>query len=84
MKHQGQPGTPIRIHLLGAGWPSEHVATLTFDEPTGSNIDHADQVEEAIEALLAETGAGQVDVVAHSMGGLATRWYLMTRSEPRS
>jgi len=71
----------IRIHLLGAGWPTSHVATLTFDEPTGSNVDHADELDTAIATLLAETGASQVDVVAHSMGGLATRWYLMTRSD---
>jgi triacylglycerol lipase len=73
----------IRIHLLGAGWPSDHVATLTFEEPTGSNLDHADELESAIRTLLEETGAAQVDVVAHSMGGLATRWYLLSRPDPR-
>jgi len=73
----------IRIHLLGAGWRTGHVATLTFGEPTGSNVAHAAELDTAITTLLAETGADQVDVVAHSMGGLATRWYLMTRPDSR-
>lgn len=73
----------IRIHLLGAGWPTDHVATLTFAEPTGSNVDHAEELHNAITTLVAETGSDQVDVVAHSMGGLATRWYLMTRPDSR-
>jgi triacylglycerol lipase len=72
----------LRIHLLAAGWPDTHVATITFEEPTGSNRAHADELEDAIDGLLSESGAERVDVVAHSMGGLATRWYLLTRPNP--
>ncbi len=71
----------LRIHLLGAGWPESHVRAVTFVEPTGSNRDHADELEAVIDSLLAATGAEQVDIVAHSMGGLATRWYLLTRPD---
>lgn len=70
----------LRIHLLGAGWPGSHVSTLTFLEPTGSNRDHADELEAAVRAIRAESGADSVDIVAHSMGGLAVRWYLLTRA----
>jgi triacylglycerol lipase len=68
----------LRIRLLSAGWP--HVRSLTFEDPTGSNRDHAAEIETAISLLRAETGADEIDVVAHSMGGLATRWYLMEHS----
>jgi triacylglycerol lipase len=68
----------LRIRLLGAGW--SHVTALTFAEPTGSNRDHAAEIDVAIRRILAETGAPEVDIVAHSMGGLAARWYLKTRS----
>lgn len=68
----------LRIRLLAAGWP--HVRALTFEDATGSNRDHAAEIETAIAEVLLETGAEEVDVVAHSMGGLATRWYLMQRT----
>ena len=67
----------LRIRLLAAGW--SHVETLTFRDPTGSNRDHAEEIDSLVAAVLAKTGAEEVDIVAHSMGGLATRWYLSTR-----
>jgi triacylglycerol lipase len=68
----------LRIRLLGAGW--SHVETLTFRDPTGSNREHAEEIDSLVAAVLAETGADELDIVAHSMGGLATRWYLKTRA----
>jgi triacylglycerol lipase len=67
----------LKIRLLAAGW--SHVETLTFRDPTGSNLAHAEEIDSLVAAVLAETGAEEVDIVAHSMGGLATRWYLKTR-----
>ncbi|MBM4183548.1 MAG: alpha/beta fold hydrolase [Gemmatimonadetes bacterium] len=69
----------LRISLLRAGVP--YVETLTFEEPTGSNRRHAEEIDSVVEQVLAETGASEVDIVAHSMGGLATRWYLKTRAD---
>lgn len=71
----------MRIRLMGAGWSGEHVETITFDDPTGSNRAHADELAEAVDSMVAWTGAGAVDIVAHSMGGLATRWYLETHPD---
>ena len=68
-----------RIRLSAAG--ASHVETLTFREPTGSNRDHAEEIDSVVAQVLAETGAEQVDIVAHSMGGLATRWYLKTHPD---
>lgn len=70
----------LKIRLGAAGW--SHVVTLTFRDPTGSNRDHAEEIDALVAAVLAETGAAEVDIVAHSMGGLATRWYLNTREAP--
>jgi triacylglycerol lipase len=42
----------------------------------GSNRTNAERLRLAVEDLRSRTGAERVDVVAHSMGGLATRYYL--------
>lgn len=76
----GRDLAALRIRLLGAGLAETYVRTLTFAEPTGSNRDHAEELDSVVVELLAGTGAEKVDIVAHSMGGLATRWYLNTRS----
>jgi hypothetical protein len=31
----------MRVHLLGAEWPTIHVEAVTFLDPTGSNREHA-------------------------------------------
>ncbi len=66
----------LRIRLISAGWEPEAVRALTFRVPTGSNVDHALEIRAAVDSLLEVTGARYVDIVAHSMGGLATRVYL--------
>lgn len=63
-------------YLLAHGWPRDRVRALEFRDPFGSNIIHAREIAFAVEAMLSVTGADAVDVVAHSMGGLATRRYL--------
>jgi triacylglycerol lipase len=75
----GRDLAALRIRLRAAGW--EHVETLTFDERTGSNRIHAAEIDSVVTRMLATTGAAEVDIVAHSMGGLATRWYLKTHPE---
>jgi len=74
---------PLRERLIVAGWPPHWVESFTFQDPVGSNLDHAVELEEALEALRERTGAVRVDVVAHSMGGLATRAYLAERGGER-
>lgn len=72
----------LRIRFVAAGWPSDHVHAISFHDPTGSNRAHAEQIDSAVTRLLERTAAPAIDVVAHSMGGLATRWYLRLRPRP--
>lgn len=67
---------PLVIRLIEAGWPQTRVSALTFRDPVGSNRTHAEEVARAVETLRSLTGSDRVDVVAHSMGGLALRYYL--------
>ena len=66
----------LRIRLSAAGWPD--VETLSFADPTGGNRQHAAEIDSVVTEMLERTGAPEIDIVAHSMGGLATRWYLKT------
>ena len=72
----------LRIRLISAGWASDHVATVAFRDPTGSNREHAEEIGRAARDLLEATDHEELDIVAHSMGGLATRWLLMDRDAP--
>jgi len=69
---------PLRERLMRDGWPEGWVLALDFQNPVGSNREHAREIREAIQDLLDRTGSRQVDVVAHSMGGLAL-WLLLQR-----
>jgi triacylglycerol lipase len=63
----------LRPHLESAGWT---VATHSL-EPVLADIDsYAAGVEQRIDEVLAETGAMQVILIGHSMGGLVSRAYL--------
>lgn len=67
---------PLRARFLAAGWADSTIAILSFDDPVGSNRVHARTLGLAVETLRRATGADRVDVVAHSMGGLALRHFL--------
>lgn len=72
---------PLRSRFLATGWDSAAVAVLEFRDPVGSNREHAREIALAAAGLRAATGASRIDVVAHSMGGLALRYHLRHRGE---
>lgn len=63
--------------LRDSGWGRDSVMALEFADPVGSNVAHAGEIARAVTRLQERTGSGEVDVVAHSMGGLALRRYLL-------
>lgn len=53
-------------------------------EPIGGDIDgYADQIEHAVAQLCAASGAPQVAIVAHSMGGLVARAWMRAHGTAR-
>ncbi|NNK63265.1 MAG: hypothetical protein HKO98_08615 [Gemmatimonadetes bacterium] len=69
----------LRSRLLEAGWRESGVAVVDFRDPVGSNREHAREIALAAAALREASGSPTIDVVAHSMGGLAVRYYLRNR-----
>jgi triacylglycerol esterase/lipase EstA (alpha/beta hydrolase family) len=65
-----------RQFLLAQGWPESHVRWVDFADRYGSNVQHAEEIEHAVRDLCAAAGVSSIAVVAHSMGGLALRYYL--------
>ncbi len=72
---------PLRRRLTAAGWPESRVSVLSFRDPVGSNAAHAVEIDRAVRVLRGLTGEPRVDVLAHSMGGLATRQFLLDGDE---
>lgn len=70
----------LRTRFVEAGWPEGRVNAVDFDDAFGSNEEHASEIGAAIRVLQGITGTERVDVVAHSMGGLALRQYLKDAS----
>jgi triacylglycerol lipase len=58
------------------------VAIVDFRDPVGSNREHAREIALAAAALRVTAGASRIDIVAHSMGGLAVRYHLRHRASP--
>jgi pimeloyl-ACP methyl ester carboxylesterase len=75
-KDRGRVLHRLRTRLIAAGWPPGSVAIVDFADRFGSNAVHADEIATAECALRASTGAAALDIVAHSMGGLAVRRFL--------
>jgi triacylglycerol lipase len=65
-----------RIQFVRAGWPSNAVHVVDFRQRFGDNREHAVELNRAAAELRARTGAARIDIVAHSMGGLAVRHFL--------
>lgn len=64
---------PLAAYLHARGWKWAHAVNhATWDNPIAA---HARQVAEHIQALQVASGAPQVDIVAHSMGGIIAAWY---------
>jgi pimeloyl-ACP methyl ester carboxylesterase len=65
----------IRSFLVNAGFLPANIHTIDFRSRNGSNVEHAEELAQRI-AEIPSNGARDVDIIAHSMGGLAVRYLL--------
>ncbi len=76
-KGRGGEGLAARLSAVG-----RRVFAITFAHPHGDNWMQAEQVANAIARIRAVTGAPQVDLYAHSKGGMAARIYCSSLRKP--
>jgi triacylglycerol lipase len=57
------------------GYSKSSLSAYTYNTSQSNKID-AEEVKSKVEALLKSTGATKVDIIAHSMGSLNSRWYI--------
>lgn len=58
------------------GWKKSQLSAYSYNTSQSNKTTAETIVKSEVEKLLSSTGASKIDVVAHSMGSLNTRWYI--------
>ena len=58
------------------GWSKKQLRAYSYNTSTSNKTTAETTVKSEVEALKKNTGASKVDIIAHSMGSLNTRWYI--------
>ena len=64
--------------LVEDGWPLDELYLFDAEDPAwGCNVDNAAAIEILVQEIIDETGSERVDIVAHSMGTISSRHFIM-------
>ena len=63
--------------LIEDGWPEDYLFAIDAEDPSWTcNIDNAEAIRNTVEFAMNSTCSPRVDLVAHSMGTLSSRYYV--------
>lgn len=66
----------MRTDFARSGYPEDRLFAWSYNTSKSTNEVLSGQFETYIHTVLVRTGARQVDLVAHSLGSLPTRWHV--------
>jgi triacylglycerol lipase len=72
----GFTGSPSSMATLKSRFEAAGRQAFSIDYNSENNVTNAQQLATFVNQVKAQTGATQVDLVGHSMGGLSTRYYI--------
>jgi triacylglycerol lipase len=72
----GFTGSPSSMATLKSRLEAQGRQAFSIDYNSENNVTNAQQLATFVNSVKAQTGATQVDLVGHSMGGLSTRYYI--------
>jgi triacylglycerol esterase/lipase EstA (alpha/beta hydrolase family) len=58
------------------GWKKSELSAYSYNTSQSNKTSAEKEVKPRVESLLKATGASKVDIIAHSMGSLNSRWYI--------
>ncbi|MFE2408271.1 esterase/lipase family protein [Kitasatospora sp. NPDC059408] len=62
--------------LEAKGFPADRIFAWSYDTSRSTNEVLAGRLSAYVDQVLQKTGAARVDIVAHSLGSLPSRWYV--------
>ncbi|MFF3111250.1 esterase/lipase family protein [Kitasatospora sp. NPDC057904] len=62
--------------LEAKGFPADRIFAWSYDTSQSTNEVLAGRLSAYVDQVLQKTGAARVDIVAHSLGSLPSRWYV--------
>lgn len=66
----------LKAYLLTKGYTENLLFSWNYDSSQSANEILSGQFKKYVSDILAQTGAEKVDIVAHSLGSLLTRWFI--------